>query len=99
MAQFKSTQENCPPTDHQRSENTDAEKHVFYIIISDDDSEADPEECVPHYPHGCLVYDQEPKANTSHRSPNPKDTSLILDKDSLAKQIKELEAKIDHLQD
>ena len=96
---IQDTQENRPPNDHQRSDNTDTEKHVFYITISDDDFEADPEEYIPHYPHGCLVYEKEPDANTSRRSPRPKDTSSLLDKDGLAEKIKELEAKIDHLQD
>ena len=92
MAQFKSTQEHRPPNNHQRSANTDTPKHIFYVPISDDDSEADPEKYIPH---GYL----EPEASTNRHSPKTKDTTSVLDEKGLDQKIKELEAKINHLQD
>ena len=92
MAQFKSTQEHRPSTNHQRSANANTPKHVFCVPISDDDSEADPENYISH-DH------LEPEASTNRHSSKTKVTSSLLDEKGIDQKIKELEAKINHLQD
>ena len=92
MAQFKSTQEHRPSTNHQPSANANPPKHIFYVPISDDGSEAGPENYISH-DH------LEPEASTNHHSSKTKVATSLLDEKGIDQKIKELEAKIYHLQD